>query len=335
MSEIDPRVTILLNKPQLKQLTAEWFKARPGLITASSAAALLVRDSGTCDPYIREFDLEDIFDKNGRCCNPYSTKSQYFLDKCQGSKFKGNSATYWGQKYEQVVTDIYSKINNIEVLEFGLIVHDNIDYLAASPDGITTEGVMLEIKCPFRRKITGIPPLYYWIQVQLQLEVCDLDFCDFAEYSFVEFATEEEFNDVETISKTFLHKGLFIQIEKEDENFTCNPADNKYIYPEKELIDQCEALFAWRDATLASLGPLPSNLKVSTVYWKVDENSIVRIKRDRDWFEYVKPIFAKEWNKILYYKKGNNYRHLLSNRGKELSGSILHLDSTEVKCILD
>ncbi|RPJ65177.1 MAG: hypothetical protein EHM20_17905, partial [Alphaproteobacteria bacterium] len=176
MDHIDPRVRKLIRKPQLKQLSPEWFRARPGLITASSAAVLLKRDSGTCDPYIEEYDLHDIFDKNDRCCNPYSTKTQYFLDKCQGSKFKGNVATYWGQKYEPVVTDIYSKVNNIQVLEFGLLVHDTIDYIAASPDGITTEGIMLEIKCPFRRKITGIPPLYYWIQVQLQLEVCDLDF---------------------------------------------------------------------------------------------------------------------------------------------------------------
>ena len=184
-------ITRLQYKKQYEQRTPEWYDIRRSLITASSAACLLNRNSDTCDQYINEYKLHDVFDKNNKCCNPYSSKNNYFLDKCKQGTFTGNVATYWGQKYESVVTDLYSNLYNTHVIEFGLLIHDTLHWLGASPDGITIDGVMIEIKCPFRRKITGIPPLYYWIQVQLQLEVCGLEYCDFVEYEFTEFISED------------------------------------------------------------------------------------------------------------------------------------------------
>ena len=51
---------------------------------------------------------------------------------------------------------------------------------------------MLEIKNVFSREIDGIPKMEYWIQMQLQMEVCDLDDCDFLETKFIEY---ENYND--------------------------------------------------------------------------------------------------------------------------------------------
>ena len=55
----------------------------------------------------------------------------------------------------------------------------------ASPDGICDIdsppdyiGRMLEIKCPPRRKFTREVPKHYWMQMQGQLETCDLEECD-------------------------------------------------------------------------------------------------------------------------------------------------------------
>ena len=50
---------------------------------------------------------------------------------------------------------------------------------------------MLEIKCVWSRIINGIPKNDYWMQVQLQLAVCNLEFCDFLE-CFIEETTDEE-----------------------------------------------------------------------------------------------------------------------------------------------
>jgi hypothetical protein len=46
---------------------------------------------------------------------------------------------------------------------------------------------MVEIKNIVNREITGIPSQAYWIQMQFQLEVCDLEACDFFETRFKEY----------------------------------------------------------------------------------------------------------------------------------------------------
>lgn len=304
---MNEKVKNLILRPQLKQLSPEWFAARPSLITASSASSLLIRDSKTCDSYIKEYELEDVFDKDLKCCNPYSSKTQYFLDRCRGSSFKGSAATFWGQKYEQVASDIYSNLKGEEVLEFGLLVHPSLEWIGASPDGITPSGVMLEIKCPYRRKITGIPPFYYWQQCQLQLEVCDLDVCDFAEYEFTEFESEEEWLDDTTITQPINFKGLFATIlSKEYGTQMYSPGNDVYIYPPKELLlGNQDALLEW--------AKLQQKEAVIT-YWKIFNYSITRIPRDKEWFENILPDFKKEWKLLEFYKKENNYKHLLKQK---------------------
>ena len=46
---------------------------------------------------------------------------------------------------------------------------------------------MLEIKCPYSRKIDGVIKPEYFSQMQGQLEVCDLEYCDFLECDFQKF----------------------------------------------------------------------------------------------------------------------------------------------------
>ena len=45
-------------------------------------------------------------------------------------------------------------------------------------------GRLVEIKNIVNREITGIPKKEYWVQMQLQMEVTDLDECDFLETRF-------------------------------------------------------------------------------------------------------------------------------------------------------
>jgi hypothetical protein len=233
------------------------------------------------------------------------------------------------------------------VLEFGLITHPEYPWLGASPDGITEDGVMIEIKCPFRRKITGIPPFYYWIQVQLQLEVCNLDYCDFVEYEFVEFFTEEEFMDDSTLDVDIHNKGLFIQVDKNvDKNIPCDPSESQYVYPEKQFIDEPADLFKWRDIQLENL-PKMIDEKYSNyffdfkvIYWKAVSKSIVRIQRDKEWFNNVVSELEEGHQKIKYYQKNENYRELLTvKKTNFVEGKTIVLDigepqtETESDCV--
>ncbi len=283
---LDPKLQKLIDKKQFKQLSLEWYDARKNIITASSAATLLTRTHEVCDTYVKEFCLEGIFEINGKQCNPYEKKIDYIKSKSGiiPSGFTGNDATNHGQKFEQIANDIYSIMkNNMEIFEFGLILHDSIPWLGASPDGIASDCTMLEIKCPFRRKINGIPPLYYWIQVQLQLEVCDLEYCDFFECEFITYYSWEEFIDDILDNSTIYYKGIIFEHE------------GKYIYPDKSSINNIKEIY--------NLIQTNTNYKVH--YWKLSNYSNVKIKRSREWFANVKPLLEKDFNYIQSIKNNN------------------------------
>ena len=322
----------LLKLPKYEQKSKEWFAQRENKVTASSASSLLIRDYDTCIDYIKQFDLDEDEIVNDKCCNPYSSKKQYIIDKCENN-FTGNIAVYWGVKYEQVVTDLYAVNFNTHVHEFGMIEHPEYKWLGASPDGITEEGVMIEIKCPYRRKITGITPLYYYIQVQLQLEICNLEYCDYVEYSFIEYATLNEFVDDNTLNFKPLEKGLLIEISTHLDVF-----DNRsYIYPPKDIIKDISLLQTWEvdtinkyitdnDLTISNSdeetilyctkGVEEHPVIIRTIYWKVDKCNIKRIKRSKEWFEYVKPVLKKGHSELSYYKQDSRHMELKKPKRK-------------------
>jgi hypothetical protein len=190
--------------------------------------------------------------------------------------------------------------------------------LAASPDGITVDGRMLEIKCPYRRKITGVPLLVYWQQCQLQLEVCDLEVCDFFEVEILEVASLPELLDDSLFNKVPEYRGIVIQIE----TFPDVMEDRKYVYPDRSLINNPSALSRWASDTVLnaietqnlSVLERSENLIICrdnrykkyvfrTTYWATQTISNVSVHRDKIWFEKVKPIMKERWDEILEFKK--------------------------------
>ena len=161
MTELNhPRVNELLKIPQYEQRTPEWFKQRENAITAS--------------------DIPTVLGENN-----YKTPWNLLVDKCNANPkpFVGNTATRWGNHYEDIAIEKYSELYSKKVLPFGLLIHRDHDWLGGSPDGITTDGVLLEVKCPLSRKIVmGEVPHHYLSQVLLNLEICDLELAHFIEF---------------------------------------------------------------------------------------------------------------------------------------------------------
>ena len=93
---------------------------------------------------------------------------------------------------------IYEDLFHTSVGEFGCIRHQKYDFIGASPDGINIDpnssryGRMLEIKNIYNRDITGIPKEEYWVQTQMQMEVCDLDYRDCMETRIKEYSSETD-----------------------------------------------------------------------------------------------------------------------------------------------
>jgi putative phage-type endonuclease len=264
----------IINESQPEQRTKRWYEVRQRMITASDGASAVNE-------------------------NPYSNCTELILKKCgYGQPFTGNIATRWGQKYEPVATMIYEKRYNISICEFGLMPHPTISFIGASPDGITKFGTMLEIKCPFRRKITGIPTRYYWIQMQLQLECCDLEECDFLECTFMQYPDETDFKkdqleDTELmIRKDKNEKGMIMQ--------TIDSLDKTgYIYPPIDMTQE-----ETEDYCYTELDKLPMNVFFNQwIYWGLKVYSCVIVERDTEWFKEKLPEYKKVWDKILYHRE--------------------------------
>jgi len=165
----------ILSKHQIVQGTDEWHNTRLNMITATDCSIILE-------------------------VNPFQKKSELLQKKSGKVSINENTNnTSWGNKYEKTAYNIYSKLFNKKLYEVGLLKHDKLNWLGASPDGITEDAKLLEIKCVVSRKIKDIEPFYYWVQVQIQLEVCNLDECDFFQCKFIEYKSKEEMDkDIDT-----------------------------------------------------------------------------------------------------------------------------------------
>ena len=100
----------------------------------------------------------------------------------------------------------------------------------ASPDGITRNGIMIEIKSPYSRKVNGIVPSNYWVQMQLQLEVCNLEICHFVEIEASFYESENDYNNDPTFNKIDNEKGFVIKC------FNNNSQEHKYVYPDISIL---------------------------------------------------------------------------------------------------
>lgn len=261
------------------QRSPEWFRLRKGMITASAVASALGKGH-------------------------FNTKNDFIVKKCgKGPKFTGNIYTEWGVKYEEVAVKVYELRNNTKVHEFGIMEHPTYKFIGASPDGISVEGIMLEIKCPPKRKITGIPPQHYWMQMQIQLEVCDLEYCDFLECKITEYSGINEYFD-DTKEKVVNGKTLLYTKDGFEKGvvLTFNNKNGENIYYHSDLCIDRKSIDNWYNIVKSKA--LKEGLIENKIsFWRFNKLSCVRVERDRKWFEEVLPELKEVWNEVEHYKK--------------------------------
>jgi putative phage-type endonuclease len=260
---------------QPEQRTDEWYAFRNSLITASSC--------------YKVFGSEKL-------------QQQFIKEKTQPKKFSHvsvESPLHWGQKYEPLSVLFYEIKYHTKIKEFGCIRHEKYSFLGASPDGINVDmnseryGRMLEIKNVVSREITGIPKNEYWIQMQIQMEVCNLDICDFLETKFFEYPDLSSFEsdgDFLRSSSNEINKGVILQFGHPKNDF--KPC---YIYKPMEM--DKEEFDLWYDK-LYDQYIEEGYTWVRNVYWRLDifHNTIVH--RDKKWFqEHVQQI-RLFWNRV-------------------------------------
>jgi len=295
-----------INKNSPKQRTDEWFKIRNNCISASTLWKVL---------------------------HTQSTKNQIIYEKCVGIKHIKNgihSPMHWGQKYEQVAQMFYESMYGATIEEYGCIPHPIYPFLGASPDGLNVNqsssryGRLLEIKCIKNRELTGIPKKEYWIQMQSQMECCDIDICDFLECRFLEYDNREQFENDGTYTKTANNqvKGLMLCFLDED---------NNPIYKYKPIELEKQETEQWIENILEN-----SNYTyVHTYYWYLQEYSCVSVERNRLWFSQILPVVKETWDTILYEREhGCEHRKPASNTERNKVIDMSDSFDSEGKCLV-
>ena len=243
-----------------------------------------------------------------------------------------DSPMHWGVKYEPLTAMIYQRHNKTLLEEFGCIRHPKYPWIGASPDGIniSTEnpwllGRMIEIKNIVNREIDGNPSVAYWIQMQIQMETCDLEECDFVETQFKEYESAVEFWDSLTSQANDTddphEKGIILMFM---DTQTCSV---KYEYMPLDIKLTPRLTDEWIFSTIHRVEKeSESHQYQKTIYWYLDIYSCVLVKRNRRWFEAAAPIIENAWKTIEKERvEGHSHRAPKSraNDGKRISKNLL------------
>ena len=267
-----------------EQRSPEWYEMRKDKLTASSLASAIGHDH-------------------------FQSRDELLLSKIEDKPYEANPITEWGVKYEDVAIAFYEELYNVKILDFGMIPHPTFAAFGASPDGICDGtgndeyvGRMVEIKCPPKRKFTKTVPPHYLMQVQGQLEVCDLDECDFFQMKIEEYENYDEyckdrFVDDDTIveGRTQLNypKGATITYKNGD----------KLSYKYCRLNMSGDQLLEWIESHDKT------NL-FEVKWWFISRYECTLVRRNKSWWIESIDKILDFYNDLLFYRKEENIQEL-------------------------
>jgi putative phage-type endonuclease len=296
LDTIDGTFKILDSHHKHAQRSPEWYRFRWERLTASDLGKA-VGDKGEKS----RWDL--VYQK--------SMSLEQYIEQRSSMSLSG-AAIQHGICFEPVATELYEIKNNLKVLEYGCLPHMYIEFLAASPDGICDSritnpnyhGRMLEIKCPYSRVITGIPKSEYYMQVQLQLEVCDLEYCDFLEcdirvYSgMTHFLKDSPINGNNMDNVSYCYNSLGNRKGVIYEYYDRETSGTKYKYCPLSYTKN-EEVSDWINKTKEEMN---GGYQGSFKYWWIEEFNTTLIKRDPGFFANMKTKLNDFWNLVVYYR---------------------------------
>lgn len=297
------------NTYQPTQKTEEWYKYRHNMLTASNIWKVFASE-------LQQNSL--IYEK----CRPFDSHHH------ENNNFTNvKSSLHWGNKYETLSIAIYEKIYKTKVEEFGCIVHDKYPFISASPDGINTDiksgryGRMVEVKNIVNREITGIPKEEYWIQMQIQMETCDLNECDFIETRFKEYEDEGEFYN-EILSHE--HNGVILYFVKKIVDFSNINNEPFYVYMPLNTPLNKESVDNWIQYTKEKYKG--EYVLYEIQYWYLDEISCILVKRNKEWFQKSFSKIEQIW-KTIEKERVDGYEHR-NPKKKIIKPEVMHDENT-------
>jgi len=290
------KIEWLRNQPQPAQRTPEWYQFRHHLITASNIWKAFASEC-------QQNSL--IYEK----CQPIDTTVIPFGLTSVGS------SVHWGVKYEALTVMLYERKFGVKVEEFGCIRHSTHDFIGASPDGVVTDpasplyGRMLEIKNIVNREIDGVPSEAYWVQMQVQMETCNLDACDFVETQFKEYDSEETFwnrvkEEEQEQEEEHVKQGMVLMFFPLNIEAIQVPV---YSFMPLQIPLTVEDMSIWRNAEERAFMEKGYGCKEAR-YWYLEVYSCVTVRRNQQWFATALPVIENIWKTVLEERE-KGYEH--------------------------
>ena len=151
--------------------------------------------------------------------------------------------------------------------------------------------------------------------MQVQMEVCDLDECDFLETKFTEYEDEDDF--LKDSPKEDLTKDVFVpSFSQTSDNklkgiiiyFNKSDGNPFYVYKPINCITGSD-IDAWESEMLSMYQGSPYGyMFVKYIYWKLDVLSCVNVIRDRQWFQNNILAIRDAWA-IIEKERIEGYAH--------------------------
>jgi putative phage-type endonuclease len=344
---IKEKIARLVAVEQPEQRTSAWYEFRHELISASSLSKCFATEA-------QQNSL--IYEK----CKPV-------LDNSLSNNMFTNTSSpmHWGQRFEPVSQMIYQHMYDTTIQEFGCIRHRDHAFIGASPDGVNVDpeseryGRMLEIKNPVNRELTGVPKPEYWVQMQGQMEVCDLDECDFLETVFKEYDIEEAFyKGIQRIpDRKVSGTETDLNVSQSDCDRKVSGTEHNELHGELEpeyrgvilyfvqriSMGEISCLSNVVDAPHYEYMPLNTPLNkdavdtwitetrlrlrrnwslYQTIYWYLDDYSCVTVPRNREWFAAALPKIQETWD-IIERERVDGYEHRAAKK-RVLKTEVVH-----------
>ena len=275
---------------QPTQGTQEWLNQRLDRISASDIGSALG---------VNEYKEPEIviIDKCG-----YPNK--WWWDPVASVRF-----THHGHKFEFVASQIHEVDHGVKCYEASFVPHPTIDFIGASPDKFALDeknkrGYLVEIKCPYRRypKINVVPPAY-WVQMQIQMEVTNLEECYFEDCRILEYYDENAFLEDETAPR---HRGVIGAMQDLVAETT------HYIYPKLVRDDgQKETLEEMNERQKQEIMEVVKEHRAKSekyyftgfTWWQLAMHQSILVLRDRKWFAEALPKLDAFWKKVLWHRE--------------------------------
>lgn len=155
----------------MEQRSDEWFSARLGKVTASRVSDVIAKT------------------KTGASASRANYMAELLCERLTGEKAQSfsSAAMQWGEEQEGAARAAYSLMTDATVDLVGFVVHPEIPFLGASPDGLVGEDGLVEIKCP--NTATHIDTLLrgeiekkYVTQMMVQMACTGRKWCDFVSF---------------------------------------------------------------------------------------------------------------------------------------------------------